>query len=109
MTKKKKSKKEQFLVGYCAVDSGQILMIDPIYLCDFGNGRDYEECIKVTSTEGVGQVYNNLAVVSATGLGDGYYPVYVTLSNEIITKMEIRFDGGTTGSLLKLLQKGGKV
>lgn len=86
------------LIGSCGVDSGQIMIVDPCYVIDGKfSEQQYDECCTVTlSDEQAGQIMGDLAVVSTTGIGDGYYPVYATIENiagwgERITKLEIDF------------------
>ena len=69
------------LIGHCGVDSGQILLIDPCYVYkddftggDTPTGGDYDECCRITISEGAGQT--QLGVVTSSGYGDGVYPVY---------------------------------
>ena len=64
------------LIGHCGVDSGQILLIDPCYVYkdEYGSGGDYDECCRITLSEGAGQT--ELGVVTSSGYGDGVYPVY---------------------------------
>ena len=69
------------LIGHCGVDSGQILLIDPCYVYkddftggDTPTGGDYDECCRITLSEGAGQT--DLGVVTSSGYGDGVYPVY---------------------------------
>ena len=69
------------LIGHCGVDSGQILLIDPCYVYkddftggDTPTGGDYDECCRITLSEGAGQT--QLGVVTSSGYGDGTYPVY---------------------------------
>jgi len=69
------------LIGHCGVDSGQILLIDPCYVYkddftggDTPTGGDYDECCRITLSEGAGQT--QLGVVTSSGYGDGVYPVY---------------------------------
>lgn len=81
------------LIGYCAVDSGQIMITDPGYLDQWGKQGFGEAHIGHYSYGGAcattlaehkhtnGQLdfpsgNAGVAVVSRTGLGDGYYPVY---------------------------------
>lgn len=87
---KKTTKK---LLGYCAVDSGQLLIIDPCYLSEWRDGEafpderstdagnHYSEACKITTKEeGAGQInVSSVAgdgVVFSSGYGDGNYPVY---------------------------------
>ena len=86
------------LVGRCGVDSGQIMIVDPCYVIDNKfSEQQYDECCAVTlSDKQAGQIMHDLAVVSTTGIGDGYYPVYATIEDvggwgERITKLEIDF------------------
>lgn len=88
----------RFQIGSCGVDSGQIMIVDPCYVIDGRfSEQQYDECCAVTcGEESAGQIMNAMAVVSSTGIGDGYYPVYATVDNipgwgERITKLEIDF------------------
>lgn len=95
-------------LGVVAVDSGQLLVMDPGYVdsCwrpgdDSGQygGGTYEECAElVLSREAGGQLcfpngHSGLCVVSASGWGDGTYEVFAlvddTLERGRITKVEI--------------------
>ena len=103
-------------IGYCAVDSGQILITDPGYLDGWGKQGFGEAHIGHYSYGGAcattlaahkhpnGQLEfasgtAGAGVVSTTGLGDGYYPVYATIRDidgwgERVTKLEIVFFDG---------------
>jgi len=69
------------IIGYCGVDSGQILLIDPCYV--WGDrfdadgeptGGDYDAACRITLSEaGAGEVAGG--VVTGTAYGDGAYPV----------------------------------
>jgi hypothetical protein len=109
-----KNKTRQAVIGFCAVDSGQILITDPSYLGGWGDNEygtrvpngDYSyagACDLTLRQEDNGQL-NFLAghagsgVVSRTGLGDGLYPVvahFVDLDGwgERVAKLEIVFIG----------------
>ncbi len=79
------------LLGYCAVDSGQLIAVDPCYLKNWKDG-DYKPedetndnhyqraCEATTSEAGGGEVLVSgiagLGVAFSTGWGDGSYPVY---------------------------------
>jgi len=95
-------------LGVVAVDSGQLLIMDPGYVdsCwrrgdDSGQygGGTFEECAqRVLSREGGGQLcfpngHSGLGVVFASGWGDGTYEVFAhiddTLERGRITKVEI--------------------
>lgn len=105
------TKTETKLIGYCAVDSGQILITDPSYLSDWKDNQmgdtgkgDYSwsgACETTLDDERAGQLnfpagHAGAGVVSSTGLGDGYYPVYATYIDDAdwglrIAKIEIVF------------------
>lgn len=83
------------IIGYAAVDSGQLLIVDPCYLGEWkagevkctkngavSNAEDnhYAECVEKTlSFNGGGSLViagtAGEGVVFETGYGDGYYPV----------------------------------
>lgn len=82
------------LVGYVAVDSGQVLIADPCYLKEWKDGdfipendeqdNHYGKACKITcSKEGFGEMtISGIAgngVVSETYSGDGCYPVYAVI------------------------------
>ena len=94
---------KRVLVGRCGVDSGQIMITDPCYVVDDGfTDADYEKACEITlSQDGAGPLmyekgHEGKAVVSTTGIGDGYYPVYATYDEmedwgQRIVKLEIDF------------------
>lgn len=94
---------KKVLIGRCGVDSGQIMITDPCYVIDDGfSEADYQTVCDITlSEESAGPLmyekgHEGKAVVSSTGIGDGYYPVYATYDDlgdwgERITKLEIDF------------------
>ena len=90
------------LLGYAAVDSGQLIIVDPCYLSEWKDGEafdaskdgdekyldnHYSQCCKVTLenknqggevlVSGVG----GRGVVATSGYGDGSYPVYAEYEN----------------------------
>lgn len=88
------------LIGYCAVDSGQLIAVDPCYLKDWKDGEfasinaegEREEdshyaraCKQTLSKEGGGEVLVSgsagVGVAFSTGWGDGNYPVYAHYGN----------------------------
>jgi hypothetical protein len=101
-------------VGYVSVDSGQVIIVDPCHLHDGKPGpgglqhssrgwkyeQHYEECRRAT-TGGIddrtgearraGSVLDGSAVASSTGWGDGTYPVYATILDDRVLKLEIKF------------------
>jgi hypothetical protein len=100
-------------IGQVAVDSGQIMIIDPCYINkDFCNEFDgtyedkqrgsyemnYNGCCEATLNEkGYGAIGNEyvdaLAIASRTTYGDGVYPVYAEFNdNGQITSLTINFD-----------------
>lgn len=86
------------VIGYCGVDSGQILLIDPCYVWgdDFNvdgepTGGNYDAACRITlSDAGAGEVDGG--VVSGTAWGDGSYPVTATYSGNRIVSLTIDFD-----------------
>lgn len=85
----------EVLIGHCAVDSGQIMLVDPCYVTDNAFvGMDTEPfaadlpkpypfsyngaCSASCSEESAGQIGRGTAVVASSGYGDGRYPVYAT-------------------------------
>jgi len=96
-------------IGSCPVDSGQIMFVDPCYLGDF-NSDDYDfqkynlekhgapfsysgVCnVTLQSPAQGGQVGG--AVATASGWGDGNYPVFATIEDGRVSHVTIYFDGG---------------
>jgi len=106
------NKKEWNLVGHCPVDSGQLMITDPCYLDSHwekeefdGESSDYFNysylgCCNQTLKGDGGEIFGlnregnfglnkegklsdiSLGVVSRTGWGDGYYPVYAKVDEE---------------------------
>ena len=89
------------LIGYCGVDSGQIMLSDPCYVKDFIDDEDFEPTtgdIHPFSYNGAcgatlnngdklgGQLTNGydapVDVVVTSGYGDGVYPVYAEYNGE---------------------------
>lgn len=89
------------LIGHCAVDSGQILLIDPCYVYEDNftpdsdpTGGAYDECCRITLSEKRAGQTSNLGVVTGTYYGDGSYPVYADMdSNGRVRSVTIFFDG----------------
>lgn len=84
------------LIGHCAVDSGQVMIVDPCYVIkDYKSGQaenEYTEVCDMTLSEaGHGEVLGGF--VTRTLYGDGRYPVYAEMdSHGRIVKMTIDFD-----------------
>jgi hypothetical protein len=95
-------------IGSIAVDSGQIMIIDPCYInADFAKefdhstkGQDqesyemnYDGCCNATlSSKGYGTI-GDLAIACGTLYGDGEYPVYAELDrNGRVRALTIDFD-----------------
>lgn len=87
------------IIGYCGVDSGQILLIDPCYVWgdDFfpdgePTGGNYDTACRITLGEnGAGEVAGG--VVTGTYYGDGNYPVIAEMdSSGRILRVTIDFD-----------------
>lgn len=75
------------LIGYVAVDSGQVIIVDPCYLASWKDGEStdktshYGQCCEETlSKKRGGEVLVSsvagIGVASSTYDGDGRYPVY---------------------------------
>lgn len=103
------------LIGYCAVDSGQIMLTDPCYVKDFVDEMDqggkfdanltpvngtypytYNGACSATCNGDMagelGQPFRGAGVVVSSGYGDGSYPVYATFNDEgRITEARIVF------------------
>jgi hypothetical protein len=87
------------ILGYCAVDSGQLMITDPSYISYWDDKAEFGDnvegghfsypgaCDQTLGKHQGGQLYfpaghSGVAVVSGTGYGDGYYPVYATYRSE---------------------------
>lgn len=66
------------LVGYCGVDSGQLMITDPCYAL---NDRSYEKVSQETLKNQVADVVIKSkagnCIAFSTNTGDGAYPVYI--------------------------------
>jgi len=92
-----KKKNEKIVkIGGFGVDSGQVIIMDPCYIdghwkkdgkTGMYGGGTYEDCCNlILSKKKYGELkyasgHKGLGVVSTTGFGDGYYPVYATIKN----------------------------
>jgi len=97
------------LIGHVAVDSGQVMVVDPCYIRELWRGNSfisdpnedgsytptnelsYDGCCTATlSKERAGQA--GFAVASSSGYGDGEYPVYAEYNDEgQIERLTIEF------------------
>lgn len=97
-------KESRRYLGEVAVDSGQVIIVDPCYLAEWKDGEHdqkgnhYYKACKATDDDkkqggemlvaGIG----GTGVVARSGFGDGGYPVYATYGTEgRIKKLEIIF------------------
>lgn len=80
------------LIGTCAVDSGQILLIDPCYIDSMWSDESYEDVCRVSLGENqAGHVQSLLATVTSSGWGDGEYPVYAEYRDGRVASVTIEF------------------
>lgn len=93
------------LIGHVAVDSGQVLLVDPCYITkaewqeDWTPGqvnKGYGGCCEASlSDDGAGEVLiagvAGTGVCTSTAYGDGSYPVYRD-GNKIIIDFDPAFD-----------------
>ena len=96
-------KNETIHIGNVAVDSGQILIVDPCYLSEWKDGEygdlksHYGRACHLTSdTKNLGgeMIVSGIAgtgVAASSGYGDGLYPVIATYKDGRIKKLEIHF------------------
>jgi hypothetical protein len=86
------------LVGTIAVDSGQIMVIDPCYVWnddfavgDTPTGGNYDAVCRVTTGDkGFGAI--DLGFATGTLYGDGVYPVFAEMVDGKIARLIIDFD-----------------
>jgi hypothetical protein len=98
---------ELHYAGWIAIDSGQAMVGDPVYLDEWVTNKNeewnlkgkvgqysYQGATATTLANDYGQLETATAVVFSTGHGDGLYPVYVHKDGEgKITKVVIDFIG----------------
>ena len=90
-----------YLVGYCPVDSGQLMIVDPCYLNqwkdnEYGATSDYAFSYAGACNKTIDHTSGSLegtAVVTSTTYGDGTYPVYINFENGKATEMRVLMDG----------------
>ena len=107
------------ILGYCAVDSGQLMITDPCYASDWldemkteggefdGSLKPFADgsypysyngaCSATLSDKSGGQLGNfNTGVAVSTG-GDGWFPVVATYRNGFIEEIRIEFCNDALG------------
>jgi hypothetical protein len=88
------------LVGWVSVESGRVVLADPIFLKGWVPGQyvpevddplnSYDEALKLTEGEpGHGAMLDDAAVVLAAAGGDGRYPVYGLFGDGGCARVEI--------------------
>jgi hypothetical protein len=78
------------LLGHVWVDSGRLLVTDPMYLAQLADEEDQLLNALPTRAELIG---DGMAVAFQTGLRTARYPVYVTrYENGCVARVEIEFD-----------------
>lgn len=90
------------LIGYCGVDSGQIMIVDPCYalkkMTEEEAEAKYKACCDVTlSKEENGEVLLSgiagFGVVTGSFGGDGNYPVYANYGKDgLVKSLTIKFN-----------------
>lgn len=92
-------------VGEVWVDSGQVMIVDPCYLKSWEDTDAFPDekpegtfnysgaCEVTLSEERMGQIDHG-AVVSSTAYGDGVYPVYANIEDDVIKSLTIEFVSG---------------
>jgi hypothetical protein len=97
------------LAGYCGVDSGQIMVIDPCYafqdnykgIDSEATGGNYDAICRVSIADTFGEFAlpengytGGVGVVTSSGYGDGNYPVFVDVNEDgRVVELRIAFDG----------------
>jgi len=110
METKKIRENGKYHIGMIGVDSGQIMIVDPCYLKDWKNNEykgqtirtgdfSYDgACRETVSKEKAGELgllpdgSSAMAVVAASGYGDGLYDVFATYKGGRIKEIQIKFD-----------------
>ena len=88
------------LVGWVSVESGRVVLADPIFLKDWVPGQyvpevdeplnSYDEALKLTEGEpGHGAMLDDAAVVLSAAGGDGRYPVYGLFAADGCVRVEL--------------------
>jgi len=94
------------IIGYVAVDSGQILLADPAYLKDWKDNEfnekkkkkdfTYSGACNITLSKEMGgnfldEKFKEVGVAVSSGYGDGCYPVEATYDDGRIKEVKIVF------------------
>lgn len=105
------------LAGYCAVDSGQLMITDPCYIGNNwiddeysdepskSNTYSYSNVCSTTLRHSAGEVGNGLAVVTETTYGDGRFPVYVRFEHGRPVEVRVILDDSEFGEELAETQQ----
>ncbi|MEO8288298.1 MAG: hypothetical protein ABI670_17880 [Chloroflexota bacterium] len=95
-------------IGYVTVESGRLVLVDPIFLKYWRAGEcvpdqehpvnSYDEAWKLTSAAPWhGRMLGDAAIVLAPSGGDGHYPAFVTYDRDSrCAKLEVVFSIGAT-------------
>ena len=85
-------------IGTCAVDSGQMMLVDPCYVLPDSKGDmsgvAYDELLelwRIQDWEGDFLDVKGLGYVSNTGYGDGRYNVYIKKADDKVAELKIVF------------------
>lgn len=87
---------ERKIIGECAVDSGQLILVDPSYLAGWREEDHYQDVVDATggSDRGGEVLVKGVAgygVAVETGLGDGSYPVEAIYEDGRVRAVRVRF------------------
>lgn len=92
------------MIGQIPVDSGQIMIVDPCYIRNWDDKYEpdapsdvlgYAGCCSASNNADLAGEVGGVGVVTGTGYGDGYYPVYATYTAEgRVARVTIDFECG---------------
>jgi hypothetical protein len=96
---------KKITIGHIAVDSGQVLIVDPCYLSEWKDGEykegnldnHYSQACNISYKDGYGEIVvsgtGGVGIVSKTYCGDGVYPVIAHVDTDGgIKKLEVIFE-----------------
>lgn len=84
-------------IGEIGVDAGLVWIGDPCYIWEDGTAQEQigdwsKFCAALEDTpHPQHKNFGTLGVAASSGLGDGRYPVYAEIENEVITSITVRF------------------